>query len=53
MLVNITSKAWALPILSNMHDGVAGRQATLLTATGASRYRLNPKAWVTLSRMGY
>ncbi len=37
MLVNITSKAWALPILSNMHDGVAGRQATLLTATGASR----------------
>jgi len=36
-LVNITSKAWALPILSNMHDGVAGRQATLLTATGANR----------------
>lgn len=36
-LVNITSKAWALPILSNMHDGVAGRQATLLIATGANR----------------
>lgn len=35
--VNITSRAWALPILSNLHDGVAGRQATLLTATGANR----------------
>lgn len=36
-LVNITSRAWALSILSNLHSGVAGRQATLLTATGASR----------------
>ncbi|MFT5064520.1 MAG: DNA-binding HxlR family transcriptional regulator [Yoonia sp.] len=35
--VNITSKAWALPILSNLHDGIPGRQATLLAATGASR----------------
>lgn len=35
--VNITSRAWALPILSNMHAGIAGRQATLLAATGASR----------------
>jgi DNA-binding HxlR family transcriptional regulator len=35
--VNITSKAWALPILSSLHAGVAGRQATLLAATGASR----------------
>lgn len=35
--VNITSKAWALPILSSLHLGVAGRQATLLAATGASR----------------
>ncbi len=35
--VNITSRAWALPILSNLHDGVPGRQATLLAATGASR----------------
>ncbi len=35
--VNITSKAWAIPILSNMHAGIAGRQATLLAATGASR----------------
>ena len=35
--VNITSKAWTLPILSSLHVGVAGRQATLLAATGASR----------------
>jgi len=35
--VNITSRAWALPILSSLHDGVAGRQAALLTATGANR----------------
>lgn len=37
LFVNITSRAWALPILSNLHDGVPGRQATLLAATGASR----------------
>ena len=37
LFVNITSRAWALPILSNLHEGVAGRQATLLAATGASR----------------
>ncbi len=36
-LVNITSRAWALPILSNLHDGIPGRQATLLAATGAGR----------------
>ena len=36
-LVNITSRAWALPILSNLHAGIAGRQAPLLAATGASR----------------
>ncbi len=35
--VNITSRAWAIPILSSLHEGVAGRQAALLTATGASR----------------
>ncbi|MEM7290201.1 MAG: winged helix-turn-helix transcriptional regulator, partial [Pseudomonadota bacterium] len=29
--------AWALSILANMHAGVVGRQAPLLTATGASR----------------
>lgn len=37
MFVKITSRAWALPILSNLHEGVPGRQATLLTATGAGR----------------
>jgi DNA-binding HxlR family transcriptional regulator len=37
LFVNITSRAWALPILSNLHEGVAGRQAPLLAATGASR----------------
>ncbi|WP_299866745.1 winged helix-turn-helix transcriptional regulator [uncultured Roseobacter sp.] len=35
--VNITSRAWAVPILANLHAGVAGRQAPLLAATGASR----------------
>lgn len=37
LFVNITSRAWAVPILSNLHEGVAGRQAPLLAATGASR----------------
>ncbi len=37
LLVNITSRAWALPILWHLHAGVAGRQAPLLAATGASR----------------
>lgn len=36
-LVNITSRAWAIPILSCLHAGIAGRQAPLLAATGASR----------------
>lgn len=35
--VNITAKAWTLPILASLHRGVAGRQAPLLAATGASR----------------
>lgn len=35
--VNMTSRAWAVPILSNLHAGIAGRQAPLLAATGASR----------------
>lgn len=35
--VNITSKAWALPILASLHVGIAGRQAPLLASTGASR----------------
>ena len=37
MLVKITSRAWALPILFRMQSGVAGRQAPLLAATGAGR----------------
>lgn len=36
-LVKITSRAWTLPILSSLHLGVAGRQAPLLAAIGASR----------------
>lgn len=35
--VNMTSRAWAVPILAAMHSGVAGRQAPLLAATGAGR----------------
>lgn len=35
--VNITSKAWSMPILAQMHAGIPGRQAPLLTATGAGR----------------
>lgn len=35
--VNTTSRAWAIPILASLHAGVAGRQAPLLAATGASR----------------
>lgn len=37
LLVNTTSRAWAIPILSNLHAGIAGRQAPLLAATGANR----------------
>jgi DNA-binding HxlR family transcriptional regulator len=37
LLVNLTSRAWALNILAQMHRGVPGRQASLLTATQASR----------------
>lgn len=37
LFVNITSRAWALPILASLHAGIAGRQAPLLAATGASR----------------
>lgn len=35
--VNMTSRAWSIPILSSLHAGIAGRQAPLLAATGASR----------------
>ena len=37
IFVKLTSRAWALPILAQLHSGIPGRQATLLTATGASR----------------
>lgn len=37
IFVNITSKAWSMPILAQMHAGIPGRQAPLLTATGAGR----------------
>lgn len=37
LFVKLTSRAWALPILSSLHAGVPGRQASLRTATGASR----------------
>lgn len=37
LFVNTTSRAWAIPILASLHSGVAGRQAPLLVATGASR----------------
>jgi len=36
-LVKLTSKAWSLTILSLLHEGVPGRQAPLLAASGASR----------------
>ncbi len=36
-LVNLTSRAWSLTILSLLHEGVAGRQAPLCAASGASR----------------
>ena len=37
LLVNISSKAWALKILALLDSGVPGRQAPLLAATKASR----------------
>lgn len=36
-IVNLTSRAWSLNILTLMQDGVPGRQAALLRASGASR----------------
>lgn len=36
-LVKLTARRWALPILSALHRGTPGRQAALITATGASR----------------
>ncbi|MBL4767048.1 MAG: helix-turn-helix transcriptional regulator [Rhodobacteraceae bacterium] len=37
ILVKITSRAWSLSILALMHSGIPGRQAPLLSASGASR----------------
>lgn len=37
LIVNITSRTWSLPILAMLHEGVPGRQAPLLNATGAGR----------------
>ena len=39
-LVNVTSRAWSLDILERMHSGVPGRQAALVSATGAGRTAL-------------
>lgn len=38
--VKMTGKAWVLPILGQMAQGVPGRQATLCAATGAGRTAL-------------
>ena len=37
LLVNITSRAWSLAILAELSRGTPGRQAALMTATGAGR----------------
>ena len=37
LLVKLSARAWSLPSLAAFHRGVAGRQAPLLTATGAGR----------------
>jgi len=37
LLVNVTSRAWALPILAQIDAGTPCRQATLIAATGAGR----------------
>lgn len=36
-LVKVTSRAWSLDILALMHAGVPGRQASLISASGAGR----------------
>jgi len=36
-LVKITSRAWSMKILELFHNGTPGRQAALLSASGASR----------------
>ena len=42
LIVNVCSKAWTLPILAAMGSGTPGRQASLLTATGAGRSAFGP-----------
>lgn len=37
LLVNVASRAWALPVLGALHDGVIARQSRLIAATGAGR----------------
>lgn len=37
LLVKLTSRAWSLAILAQLHRGTPGRQAPLLAATGAGR----------------
>ena len=37
LLVKLTSRAWSLSILAHMDRGVPGRQAALISATGAGR----------------
>ena len=39
-LVKVTSRAWSLDILALMHSGVPGRQAALVSASGAGRTAL-------------
>ncbi len=41
LLVKLTSRAWSLSILAQMDRGVPGRQATLISATGAGRTAFN------------
>ena len=36
-IVKVTSRAWSLDILALLHSGVPGRQAPLLSSTGANR----------------
>ena len=37
LAVNLSSRAWCLPILTHMQDGVPGRQAQLIAACAAPR----------------
>ncbi len=42
LLVKISARAWAMPILALLHRGTPGRQASLLAATGAGRTAFTP-----------